>query len=165
MKTLVAIAFLVPHVMFAQTEPAMKQKAFEMMVGTLLSHSVAEVKVSDVQLSGVIVLDAREQKEFDVSHLPRAQWVGYDDFDLSRVALIPKDAPVMVYCSVGYRSEKIAERLIKAGFTHVTNLYGGIFAWSNAGHQVVDSTDLATNRIHGYSRTWGIWLDSADVVY
>ncbi|MEZ4984799.1 MAG: rhodanese-like domain-containing protein [Saprospiraceae bacterium] len=68
---------------------------------------------------GKLFLDARERKEFEVSHLPGAHFIGYDDFDLSRVEKLDKGREVIVYCSVGYRSEKITEKLLAAGFTNV----------------------------------------------
>ncbi len=104
-----------------------------------------------------IVLDARERNEFDVSHLENAMWVGYDDFDLTRVENIAKDQPIVVYCSVGYRSERIARQLIKAGYTDVKNLYGGIFQWVNSGHAVVNSSG-STDTVHTYNKKWSKWL-------
>ena len=44
---------------------------------------------------------------------------------------IAKDAPIVTYCSVGYRSGKMAERLQAAGYTNVRNLEGSIFKWAN----------------------------------
>ena len=48
-----------------------------------------------------------------------------------KVEDIARESTIVVYCSVGYRSEKIAEELDKLGFTNVSNLYGGIFEWIN----------------------------------
>jgi rhodanese-related sulfurtransferase len=55
------------------------------------------------------------------------------------VADLPREAPVIVYCSVGYRSEKIGEKLQKLGFQNVHNLYGGIFQWKNDGFEVLNA--------------------------
>ncbi|MGZ8374501.1 MAG: rhodanese-like domain-containing protein [Nitrospira sp.] len=73
------------------------------------------------------VLDAPAYREFAVIHTAGATWVGYDDFDLARLAVIASHAPVAVYCSVGYRSARIVERLLRQEYTHVANIYGGIF--------------------------------------
>jgi rhodanese-related sulfurtransferase len=62
-----------------------------------------------------------------VIHIAEATWVGYDDFDLARLAGIASHVLVAVYCSVGYRSARIAERLLRQEYTHVANIYGGIF--------------------------------------
>lgn len=145
-----------------------QSKAFRAMLKTLLSHSVPEVTVAEAKATHIghaYLLDAREQREYEVSHLENARWVGYDDFSLERVADIPKDSPVVVYCSVGYRSEKVGERLIAAGFTRVVNLYGGIFQWVNEDNPVVDTTGKPTPRVHAYSQSWGIWLKKGEKVY
>ena len=100
------------------------------MLKTLLSHKVKEISAKDAKRdSTALFLDAREKKEFTVSHLKHATWVGYDDFDMTRVQTIPKDKKIIVYCSVGFRSEKITEKLVKAGYTNVSNVVGGIFEW------------------------------------
>lgn len=145
-----------------------QNRAFRAMLHTLLSHSVTEINVaqaSAAQASHAYLLDARERREFEVSHLENARFVGFDDFSLDRVADIPKDSAVVVYCSVGYRSEKVAEKLLAAGFTKVVNLYGGIFQWVNEGNMVVDADDHPTPKVHAYSRTWGVWLKKGEKVY
>ena len=42
-----------------------------------------------------------------------------------------KSDTIVLYCSIGYRSEKIGEKLVEMGYGHVFNLYGGIFEWVN----------------------------------
>jgi len=106
-----------------------------------------------------LLLDARAREEFATSHISGAAWVGYDDFDLLRVAAVPKNQPIVVYCSVGYRSGKIAEKLTKAGYTEVYNLWGGIFHWYNSGKEVVDKNG-PTSHVHPYNEKWSKWLDS-----
>ena len=78
---------------------------------------------------------------------------------------MPKDASIVIYCSVGVRSEKIGEKLIAAGYTNVKNLYGSIFEWVNEGNAVYNMNGKATNRVHAYSKTWGIWLKKGVKVY
>jgi 3-mercaptopyruvate sulfurtransferase SseA len=70
-----------------------------------------------------------------------------------------------VYCSVGYRSEKVSEQLRQAGYQTVYNLYGGIFEWKNQGHPVVNAEGEPTERVHAYNRSWGVWLKKGDKVY
>ncbi len=143
-----------------------KSKAYNVMLKTLLSHTVDEVSVNDIkQDQDIIYLDAREKKEFDVSKINNAIWVGYDDFNLSRMYGIGKDKKIIVYCSVGYRSEKISEKLLKNGFTDVSNMYGGIFEWVNEEKEVVNSNNEPTRKVHAFDRTWGIWLKKGKKVY
>ncbi len=106
----------------------------------------------------VYILDAREEAEFNVSHIPGARYIGYDRFKKKTVQDIPKDAKVVVYCSVGYRSEKIGEKLRKDGFTDVYNLYGSIFEWVNAGNPVENAAGEETNAVHTYNKKWSQWV-------
>jgi rhodanese-related sulfurtransferase len=140
-------------------------QSYELMLKTLLSHSVPEVSVPNVDLSTTILLDSREIAEYTVSKIEGARWVGYDDFTLDRVDDIDKKSKVVVYCSVGYRSEKISEKLIAAGFKDVSNLYGGIFEWKNQGNDVVNSNDLAVEKVHACTKFWGVWLKRGEKVY
>ncbi|MCS7035631.1 MAG: rhodanese-like domain-containing protein, partial [Saprospiraceae bacterium] len=132
---------------------------YRTLLRTLLSHSVPEMGVTQAaaQSSHYLFLDAREAPEYQVSHIAQARWVGYETFDLSKLRDVDKSTPIVVYCSVGYRSEKIAEQLLAAGFQKVWNLYGGIFEWVNAGHPVYNERG-PTEEVHAYDRTWGIWL-------
>jgi len=141
-------------------------KAYDLMLKALYKNSVPTISVPELKkMPDAILLDTRAKAEYDVSHLPNARWVGYDDFDLSRVQGIPKNANVVLYCSVGYRSEKVGEKLLAAGYQRVSNLYGSLFEWVNQGNPVVDRTGQPTRRVHAYSRAWGIWLNRGEKVY
>ncbi|XLS28701.1 rhodanese-like domain-containing protein [Flavobacteriaceae bacterium M23B6Z8] len=113
------------------------------------------------------LLDAREQVEYNVSHLKEAVHVGYDNFEVKTVSeMIPdKESPIVVYCSIGVRSHKIAQKIKKMGYTQVFNLYGGIFEWKNQGQPVVDNTGIDTEKVHAYSKIWGIYLKKGEKVY
>ena len=141
----------------------MRDWAFKKLVDSLLSDQIEVVAPKEVLTSKTVFLDARDKKEFDVSHLPNAIWVGYKDFDITRVDL-PKDANLTIYCSLGKRSEDIGIKLQEAGYTNVKNLYGGIFQWVNEGFSVEDSLGKTQN-VHAYSKTWGIWLQKGNKVY
>ena len=131
---------------------------YNLLLKTLLSHSVPELSIKELEqgYQNYVLLDSREKKEYDVSHLKGAMNVGYDEFDINAVKGISKDQALVVYCSVGYRSEKIAEQLIAEGYSNVHNLYGGIFEWKNEGNEVYDANGK-TEKIHVYSPTWGVW--------
>jgi rhodanese-related sulfurtransferase len=106
-----------------------------------------------------LILDSRELVEFKTSHLPNAKWVGDHDFSICRLSGTPKDTKVVVYCSIGVRSEKIAEKLKASGFSNVWNLYGGIFAWSNEHKSLVVQSQKPTLAVHGYDHNWAKLLD------
>ncbi len=140
--------------------------SFNSLLKFLLNHDVKEITIPEaVARNNVVFLDAREKKEYDVSHINNAVYVGYDDFNLSRLNNIPKGNEIIVYCSIGKRSEKITEKLSKAGYSNVSNLYGGIFEWVNQGNGVVDLNNKATDKVHAYGRFWGHWLDKGEKVY
>ena len=107
----------------------------------------------------VSILDAREEKEYEVSHLPKAQHIGFYNFDSRSVKLIQKTDTIYIYCSIGYRSEKIGERIQKMGFSNVFNLYGGIFNWVNSGYELVDKNNIQTKVVHGYNKEWSKLLN------
>jgi rhodanese-related sulfurtransferase len=156
--------------MFMTALPTVAQrtisKPFGIMLDALIKESVPVVTCNELkQIPNAILFDAREKREYAVSHLPKARWIGYNDFDLNRVSDVPRTSPIVVYCSVGYRSEKVGEKLKAAGFTNVRNLYGSLFEWVNQGNLVVDSTGKPTRRVHAYSRTWGIWLNRGEKIY
>jgi rhodanese-related sulfurtransferase len=123
-----------------------------------LSASINENK-------NILLLDTRSYEEFKVSHLPNALFLDYDKFDTERVNGINRNARIVVYCSVGYRSERIGEKLIKMGFTDVQNLYGGIFDWVNHNHTVVNQSGLKTDSVHTYNKDWSRWLNRGIKVY
>ena len=98
-------------------------------------------------------------EEYNVSHIANSIRVGYSDFSINKLPTLNKKTPIIVYCSVGYRSEKISEKLLAAGYTNVQNLYGGIFEWVNEGNPVQDSLGLTSN-VHAYNKDWGKWLQA-----
>ena len=113
------------------------------------------------------ILDARELKEFKVSHLENAIHVGYDNFDLeaTKQQITNKNALIVVYCTLGVRSEDIAEKLKAAGYPNVFNLFGGIVQWKNEGLPVFDTKGKETKRVHVFSKEWGKWLKAGRKVY
>ncbi len=139
---------------------------YHTMLDVLIKHSVEEISVDSAfqHKEDFVFLDSRALEEYKVSHINNAIWVGYDDFDLKRVSVVDKDAKIIVYCSVGYRSEKVTEKLLEAGYTQVFNMYGGVFEWVNSNHSVFNA-EGKTKKIHGYSKTWGVWIKEGEVVY
>lgn len=161
-----SIIFMLSMFSFLYADAQVQSSAFNLTLKTLLSHSVPEVSVFQVkEMPNVLFLDAREKSEFMVSHIKNARYVGYDQFEIGNLQSINKKQKIVVYCSVGYRSEKISEKLKKNGFTDVSNLYGGIFEWVNQGNSVVDENGNVTENIHAYNKTWGVWLNKGVKVY
>lgn len=99
------------------------------------------------------VLDVRTRAEFDVSHLPGARWVAPEAQADEVSTWVSRDAPVVVYCSVGNRSADFAERLRGAGFKYVNHLDGAIFKWANEDRPLVSDRG-PTSAVHPQNRTW-----------
>ena len=162
------VAFLLLNSIFMSAQTPKDQKGFDKMVDGLISSTVPVISVEDLDQQGLEtyhLLDAREWGEFQTSHLEGATWVGYNNLQETVIASLPKDKPVVVYCSVGYRSEKIGEKLEEMGFSNVLNLYGGIFDWVNHGKPVVNSQGESTEKVHAYNKKWGKWLKKGEKVY
>ncbi|MGA9639453.1 rhodanese-like domain-containing protein [Flavobacterium sp.] len=129
--------------------------------------SIPYIQVNELHQSNYILLDAREPNEYKVSHIPNGISIGYIHFDIKNVSTIIKDknAPIVVYCSIGIRSEKIGEKLKKSGYTKVYNLYGGIFEYKNKGKKVVNSQNKITDSIHAFNKQWSVYLNKGIKVY
>jgi rhodanese-related sulfurtransferase len=158
----VLICISLPETVAQQNEA--ERAAFSEMVNSYLSYTVPVISVDDLHAmpaSSRIILDAREIVEFKVSHIKGAIHIGFKHFDVGKLASVPKDKKIIVYCSIGYRSEKIGEKLIKLGFTRVYNLYGSLFEWVNRGFEVVDMESKPVKKIHGYDKSWAKWITNS----
>jgi rhodanese-related sulfurtransferase len=124
---------------------------------------IAHIVPDSVNMSDAIILDAREKEEYNISRLKDAIWVGYNDFNISRVDTIDRSSEIIVYCSVGYRSSEIVIELHKAGFLNVKNLYGGIFRWANKGYPIFNNSSQ-TKKIHIHSNDWGRFITNPVLV-
>lgn len=148
----------------AQT-PHVQNPAFQEELSKLLSFSVKTMDVDQLntQQAGAIILDAREEVEFEVSHIPGARHIGFNHPDFSVLNGVEKNATLVIYCSVGYRSEKIGEKLQNLGFTQVFNLYGSIFEWSNRGYALESGDGKSTNKLHTFNQDWSKWVTNPSV--
>lgn len=138
---------------------------FDQMVKTSLNFTVPVIDVSQLQahLEEYTILDARELAEYQVSHIKGATHIGYEKLNMGLLQKLDKNKPIAVYCSIGYRSEKVGEKLQKMGFKDVRNVYGSIFEWANRGYELVDPGGRTVTSIHGFSRTWGIWIKKKNI--
>lgn len=126
-------------------------------VPVITADSLAQ-RFADTTAARPILLDARTPEEYAVSHLPGAQRVPPDADTVAGIDTLSRETPIVVYCSVGYRSARIASRLRAQGFTNVSNLEGSIFRWANEGRPVVrDETPVRA--VHPYDNTWGRLLN------
>ena len=77
-----------------------------------------------------IILDTREQDEFDEGHIPGAILIPYTEIENKAEAMLhDKDKLILVYCRSGRRSKIAAESLSKLGYTNIKE-FGGIIDWT-----------------------------------
>jgi sodium/bile acid cotransporter 7 len=92
------------------------------------------------------IVDARSDRERAVSILPGA--VTADDaHDSGR--------PVLVYCTVGWRSGALVTQLRDEG-VRAFNLWGGVTAWAAAGQPFVTPEGQSTRKVHVYALPWDV---------
>jgi rhodanese-related sulfurtransferase len=153
------MSFLLSLACEAQTHRT-TNPAFDAELARLLTFSVPLMSVEDLQKQQdkVALFDAREKVEYDVSHIPGAAYLGYENFDPARLGNLPKDNIIVLYCSVGYRSEKIGEKLKAMGYRKVFNLYGSIFEWANKGYALESSYGKTVKTLHTYNEEWSKWV-------
>ncbi len=149
---------------------ACKEKTYHSQLALLYKNTVPLIEPDSLaamlkQEDTLLLLDTRAPEEWLVSRLPGARFAGFETFDSSGWMLAPKDMPVVLYCSIGWRSEKIGERMQQAGFKKVYNLYGGIIEWKNLGHPLLGTNGEPTEEVHTYNRYWGIYLTNGIRVY
>ena len=104
-----------------------------------------------------ILLDVRAPEEYQISHLPGAIRAETLDEALAALEDTGSDRDVILYCSVGYRSSELAQKLNGEGFERLFNLEGGLFRWANEGRPLAQSEA----RVHPFDRLWGTLLDSS----
>lgn len=138
---------------------------FDSKVEEYVSHSVPLISVADAypNKENYIFLDARELDEYIVSHIEDAIYIGYSDFAFDNLNGIEKNSPIIIYCSIGYRSDKIGSQLLRAGYKNVSNLYGSIFEWVNQQHPVYNVSKEKTARVHTYNKKWSKWISNDEV--
>ena len=136
-----------------------------------------------------LVLDCREATEFNVSRIPGAFNLPFTQFKdqagsqvdilglevkkhLGREVRVDEEMDVICYCSVGYRSSVIAERILdlrEEGHlppgVEPYNLRGSIFQWASEGRNLTrtefsdgrggDCVETQVTTVHPFSRVWG----------
>ena len=80
-----------------------------------------------------LLIDLSAYADFEKAHVPGARHVAVSQFDPENKDLAKaKDLPVVLMDKDGRGVDKAAQRLVKAGFTKVHTLGGGVIAWQQA---------------------------------
>ncbi|WP_405384356.1 rhodanese-like domain-containing protein [Maribacter sp. LLG6340-A2] len=168
MKLLKHASFFSIISLFFLSNAVIGQTKLERVLKNWNKESIPYIYPENLPMNDAIVyVDTREKEEYDISHLKNAVWVGYSNFSEENVLQqIPnKSQPIIVYCSIGIRSENIGEQLKELGYTKILNLYGGIFEWKNKGGLVYNNDNTVTDSVHAFSKHWGKLLKKGIKVY
>ena len=111
--------------------------------------------LEDPKQSKPVLLDARTEEEYAISHLKAAQQIDPKLPEFPAFEEIAFDQPIVVYCSVGYRSAGVVQKLQQAGFNSVYNLEGSIFKWVNEKRPIFFKEDVPAQLVHPYDAFWG----------
>lgn len=82
-----------------------------------------------IEERGAELVDIRSRAEQDIAAIAGARWLPLEELG-ERLAELPRDRDLIVFCHVGVRSAYAVEWLRNQGFARVRNLAGGIDAWS-----------------------------------
>ena len=154
---------------FLLTTISFSQESISDLLNSHNSKSIPYISVQELAMpkTQAFILDAREFKEYQTSHIKDAIFVGYEEFHIETVLdqIQNKSEQIVVYCSIGIRSESIGEKIKKAGYTNVFNLYGGIFEWRNHDFPLYTPEKIETNNVHTFSKKWSHWLKKGNKIY
>jgi len=100
-----------------------------------------------------LLIDVREQNEWNDGHLPAAIHVPRGYLELKIEDAVPdKDTPLLLYCAGGVRSMLAGKTLQDMGYTNVSSLAGGYTAWTASGYDTVKPLSLTDAQRRRYSR-------------
>lgn len=103
---------------------------------TAMPKEVALADAVKLRNEGAFVLDVRQPEEWNEFHVPGSTLIPLGELEL-RVKELPRDKKILVVCRSGNRSQTGRDILLKAGFTQVTSLAGGLNQWKAANYPTV----------------------------
>lgn len=106
--------------------------AAEPVAAPVTQEALVERQQVDADL---VVLDVRSPDEFAAGHVPGAINIPHDRIG-DRLAEVPRDKDVILYCQSGRRAGLAAQALAEQGYTRLFHLEGDIAAWKANGRQL-----------------------------
>lgn len=103
---------------------------------------IGEIKASELkkkldQNENFVLIDVREQKEWDEGHIPGAVFIPLSQFEQEfEKHLKNPDAEIVVQCRSGKRSFSACQLLLGEGFTNLKNMTDGILGWMDEGYPI-----------------------------
>jgi sodium/bile acid cotransporter 7 len=106
-----------------------------------------------------VLVDVRSDDEREVSTLPGA--ISKKEFEKHPGRFAGRQ--VVTYCTIGYRSGRFTEALVKKGWD-AYNLRGSILSWTHVGGEL-DQGGTSTRRVHVYGKTWNLVAEGYEAVW
>ena len=129
---LLALAIITVATVFAgctQKTNTEQTEATQVNIGTYYQIPQDEAKRIMDEESDYIIVDAREQSEYDEGHIKGAIVIPYTEIEQKAEEKLPdKEQLILVYCRSGRRSKIAAQSLANMGYTNVKE-FGGIIDW------------------------------------
>lgn len=122
-----AIAIAVAVLLFTQKNTASSEA---------LPREVNVDEAYELREQGAFMLDVREVSEWNEGHMPGATLIPLGELP-NRLNEVPQDQPIVVVCRSGNRSQTGRDTLLRAGFSAVTSMAGGMNDWKGKGFPVV----------------------------
>lgn len=101
-----------------------------------LPLAVSVDQAAELRDGGAFVLDVRQPEEWNQAHIPGATLIPLGELQ-ARLAEVPQDQEILVYCRSGNRSQEGRDILLAAGYENVTSMSGGINDWISQGYETV----------------------------
>ncbi|WP_138431859.1 rhodanese-like domain-containing protein [Fodinibius saliphilus] len=97
----------------------------------------AKVKRKQDSEEDFVLLDVREQDEWEDAHIVNADYIGRGVIERDIEEEYPNmEEELVLYCGGGYRSALAADNLQKMGYRNVKSLAGGFRSWVEAGYPI-----------------------------
>ena len=91
------------------------------------TYDITLEELKTKQINGAEIIDVRNKREYDESHIGGSINVPEYKIDENFVRIVPnKNKEIVLYCSSGFRSTNAYKKLKKMGYKNVWNLYGGL---------------------------------------
>lgn len=107
---------------------------------TKAKEEIKQIKVEDIDLENMVLIDVREADEFASGVIPAKSIFtiprGKIEFAVDDKLVNLSDHQIVCYCLKGARGLMAAKTLKDLGFSNVVNLEGGIESWVNAGKEI-----------------------------
>ena len=134
---------------------------------TVQNITVADLKEKIDKEADILIIDTRTEEEYNVSFIPNAKLLSYKSEKTEVVEFLEQNEverrdAVVCYCSLGYRSSVLAEKILTARpdlqdlQVEVYNLEGSIFQWVNSNLGVSNLSGDTVHCAHPFSYMWGI---------